>query len=252
MATYAVGDIHGNLPALRDLLGQLQAELAADDTIVFLGDYIDRGPDSRGCVDALLAFEAEAACQVVFLLGNHEEWLLKTHHDFTSHSWLLAMDAFETIRSYSADAEVVLRVAAERAEESIYEEQVPLPYDVFFDQVPAAHLQFFERLRTCHRSPDCICAHAGVDPRVSSLEAQSQRALVWGVLTFPGQYQGPDIVVYGHHHNATLDGDGWPSPAVVGSTIGIDSIAHGVLTAVRLPDRRVFQSARHLVFESDH
>jgi serine/threonine protein phosphatase 1 len=248
MATFAVGDIHGNLPALRDLLDQLRPELAAGDTLVFLGDYVDRGPDSRGCVDALLAFERQVACTVVFLLGNHEEWLLDTYGDFTRHSWLLGMDAFDTIRSYSADAEVVLRAAIESADTEIYAGHVPLPYDAFFDQLPAAHLQFFIQLRSHHRSPDCVCAHAGVDPRLATLESQNRHALVWGVHSFPALYRGPEVVVYGHHNNATLDADGWPSPAVVGSTIGIDTIAHGVLTAVRLPDRRVFQSARHLVF----
>jgi serine/threonine protein phosphatase 1 len=251
MATFAVGDIHGNLPALRDLLGRLQPELGAGDTIVFLGDYIDRGPDSKGCVDALLAFERGAACEVVFLLGNHEEWLLKAHGDFTSHSWLLGMEAFDTIRSYSPEAEHALRKAAYVAEGQIYEPHLRLPYEVFFDEVPVPHLEFFKRLQAHHRSPDCVCAHAGVDPRIANLGSQTQRAFVWGVHTFPNQYQGLDIVVYGHHNNATLDTEGWPSPTVVGPTIGIDTIAHGVLTAVRLPDRRVFQSARHLVFEAD-
>ncbi|HEY6508851.1 MAG TPA: metallophosphoesterase [Vicinamibacterales bacterium] len=251
MATFAVGDIHGNLPALRDLLGQLQPELASGDTIVFLGDYIDRGPDSKRCVDALLAFAPQVACEVVFLLGNHEEWLLKTHRDFTSHSWLLGMEAFDTIRSYSADAEHVLRGAIERADTEIYNGRVPLPYDAFFDQVPAAHLQFFTQLRSHYRSPDCVCVHAGVDPRIATLESQPRHALVWGVPTFPARYRGREVVVYGHHNNATLDADEWPSPTVVGPTIGIDTIAHGVLTAIRLPDRRVWQSARHLAFEAE-
>jgi hypothetical protein len=51
-------------------------------------------------------------------------------------------------------------------------------------------------------------------------------------------------VVYGHHNNATLNGNGWPTPTILGRTIGIDTISHGVLTAVRLPDQKVFQSAR--------
>jgi hypothetical protein len=50
--------------------------------------------------------------------------------------------------------------------------------------------------------------------------------------------------VYGHRNNAVVSADGWPSPAILGRTIGIDTISHGVLTAVRLPDGRVFQSAR--------
>jgi serine/threonine protein phosphatase 1 len=54
--TVAVGDVHGNLAALIDLLGQLGAELRERDVLVFLGDYIDRGPDTRGCIDAILEF----------------------------------------------------------------------------------------------------------------------------------------------------------------------------------------------------
>ena len=56
MATIAVGDIHGYLGPLRDLLARLRAEVTQDDTVVFLGDYIDRGPDSKGCIDAIRAF----------------------------------------------------------------------------------------------------------------------------------------------------------------------------------------------------
>ena len=66
-----------------------------------------------------------------------------------------------------------------------------------------------------------------------------------------GGYEGAEIVVYGHHNNATVTAGGLPQPAVLGRTIGIDTIAHGVLTAIRLPDRRLFQSARHEFSRSD-
>ena len=59
MATIAVGDIHGNRLALDDILTQIRGEVTEDDTVVFLGDYIDRGPDTKGCVEALLGFQAE-------------------------------------------------------------------------------------------------------------------------------------------------------------------------------------------------
>lgn len=59
MATIAIGDVHGNRAALDDLLARLEGELDVDDTVVFLGDYIDRGPDSKGCIDSiLLPYEA--------------------------------------------------------------------------------------------------------------------------------------------------------------------------------------------------
>src|SRR5438046_10695213 len=56
MATIAIGDIHGNLPALDDLVDQVAPDLSAADTVVFLGDYIDRGPASKDCVDRILDF----------------------------------------------------------------------------------------------------------------------------------------------------------------------------------------------------
>src|SRR3954469_16939939 len=101
MATIAIGDIHGNLNALEDVLAQLRREARRDDTVVFLGDYIDRGPESKGCVDAVIGFQRDVDAQIVCLLGNHEDWLLRTLRDHRCHSWLLGMDALDTIRSYS-------------------------------------------------------------------------------------------------------------------------------------------------------
>jgi diadenosine tetraphosphatase ApaH/serine/threonine PP2A family protein phosphatase len=74
---------------------------------------------------------------------------------------------------------------------------------------------------------------------------------MWGAGSFPHGYDGAEVVVYGHRNNAALNADGWPAPMIVGRTIGVDTISHGVLTAVRLPDQRVFQSARYEVLGSD-
>ena len=245
MATIAIGDIHGNLLALDDLLGQLREDLQPGDTLVFLGDYIDRGADSKGCIDAILKFRDDTEAEVIPLMGNHEEWLLETLHDHHRHSWLLGMEAFDTIRSYSMEAERILREAKAHESAAVYLNRVPLPYEAFFNAVPDNHLAFLQNLRVFHKSVDCICTHGGLDPRVSELRKQLSRDLIWGAGTFPDGYNGADVVVYGHHNNATLDDAGWPWPTVIGQTIGIDTVSHGVLTAFRLPDRRVFQSARY-------
>ena len=245
MSTIAVGDVHGNLLALNDVIGLLRDELQPSDTVVFLGDYIDRGPDSKGCVDAILNFRDEVDAEVVALMGNHEDWFLRTLHDHHRHSWLLGMEALDTIRSYSAHAETVLRDAMKRAGAALYLEEVSLPYDIFFESMPVEHLKFFESLRLHHRTADCVCSHGGLDPRVKDVQQQSRRDLIWGAGAFPHDYEGADIVVYGHHNNPALDDDGWPRPMCIGRTIGIDTISHGVLTAIRLPDRRLFQSARY-------
>jgi serine/threonine protein phosphatase 1 len=251
MATIAVGDIHGNRPALDDMLVQIRSEVAAGDTIVFLGDYIDRGPDTRGCVDAILGFQREVEAEVVCLLGNHEDWFLRTLRDYHCHSWLLGMEAFDTMQSYSVEAARTLREAKSHAGAGLYLGRGALPYEAFFDCVPQEHIRFLEGLRLYHQTADCVCTHGGLDPRVARVQDQAREALVWGAGSFPNGYEGAEVVVYGHRNNAALNADGWPAPMIVGRTIGVDTISHGVLTAVRLPDQRVFQSARYKVPGSD-
>ena len=116
MATIAIGDVHGELEPLTDVLAQIEGDLCSDDTVVFLGDYIDRGPRSMECIERILEFSAATPSKVVTLLGNHEEWLLRTLDDPTSHSWLLGMDGLTTIESYSPDAAAAVREAVEGAE----------------------------------------------------------------------------------------------------------------------------------------
>jgi serine/threonine protein phosphatase 1 len=245
MASIAIGDIHGNVAALDDLLAQLEPTLTSQDTIVFLGDYIDRGTHSSQVVDRILHLRHESKATVVALKGNHEHWLLKTMADYTKHSWLLATEAYSTIRSYSAAAADALHAAALTIDrDALYGGLAPLPYDRFFDALPPAHVSFFRELLLFHQTADGTFVHAGVDVEIQSLEKQSPFALLMGTFTFPDRYAGPSVVVYGHHDNADVR-NGWPHPRVAPWTIGIDTISHGVLTAVRLPDRTIYQSAKY-------
>jgi serine/threonine protein phosphatase 1 len=152
MATIAVGDVHGNLEALDDLLRQLRSVVSGADVVVFLGDYIDRGPNSKECVDAILALQHDIAAEVVCLCGNHEDWFLRTRRDYHQHSWLLGMEAFDTIRSYSPGAARALRQAASNAGAELYLSRCALPYEAFFECVPQAHIDFFESLRSYYQS----------------------------------------------------------------------------------------------------
>jgi serine/threonine protein phosphatase 1 len=250
MATIAVGDIHGNLAALTDILDQIRPAAGSGDTVVFLGDYIDRGPDSKACIEAILRLKRESQAEVVCLMGNHEDWLLETMRDHRRHSWLLGMEGLDTVESYSVAAARTLREAATKAGPELLN-HCALPYEDFFASVPPEHVEFFKTLRLFHRNADCLCSHGGLDPRVVEVEKQSRHGWLWGVDEFPDQYRGAETVVYGHWNNALETDDGWPAPIVVGRTIGIDTIAHGVLTAIRLPDRTVFQSARFPIASSN-
>ena len=245
MATIAIGDVHGNLCALDDLLAKLVPTLARNDVLVFLGDYIDRGPDTRGCVERILCLREDTACEIVTLLGNHEQWMLRTLSDPASHSWILGMEAFETIASYSADAAAYLRAEVENAGPRLFMEKVRLRYEAFFDRMPAHHLAFFRQLKPFHQTDDVVCVHGGVDLLGAAPNLKDMDLLVWGPAGFPDEYRGPRSVVYGHWNNPVLDHTGWPSPRVLSNgTFGIDTISKGILTAMRFPDGKVFQSSR--------
>jgi serine/threonine protein phosphatase 1 len=217
---------------------------------VCLGDYIDSGPDSRGCIDALLSFRRASPATVVCLRGNHEDWFLRTQADYSRHSWLLGMEGLGTVRSYSVEAEQALRQAAVEAGPQLFLGRCRLPYDRFFDAVPESHLAFFAALALYFEGPDCICTHAGLDPHADTMAEQSPSCFIWGHDAFPAEYRGVRPVVYGHCDNADIDPHGWPRPRLNDHAIGIDTISHGVLTAIRLTDRRVFQSGRHLASDS--
>lgn len=251
MSTIAIGDIHGNLPALDDLLGQIRGEVGDVDTVVFLGDYIDRGLNTKECVEAILSFQRDTKAAVICLCGNHEDWFLRTLTDPCSHSWLLGMEALDTIRSYSPDAAQALREAASKAGLALMISRPALPYEMFFNAMPQTHLRFFRGLVPYHQSVDCLCVHGGVNPRVSRIQDQPREAMIWGGGGFPEQYEGADTVVYGHRNNADVDADGWPKPKIIGRTVGLDTISHGVLTAMRFPDQHLFQSARYKARELD-
>lgn len=245
MALFAVGDVHGNIRALEDLLERIQRELSIGDTLVFLGDYIDRGPDVRKCVDRIIDLKGTSAFSVITLLGNHEDWMLKSYRDHFVHSWILGMEAFETIGSYSTKAVEVLRRAIKMAGSNLYLGKCELPYEAFFATVPQAHLQFFENLERYYQSDGVLCVHGGLDLAIKELDGQPPDAFLWGCRAFPDKYARDEHIVYGHRNNAILDKTKWPHPNVqTNHTYGIDTIAHGVLTAIRFPGGDVFQSGR--------
>jgi calcineurin-like phosphoesterase family protein len=245
MATFAIGDVHGNYRALADLVSQIERVASPEDTIVFLGDYIDRGRQSKDCIERILSLSKSSAARVIALMGNHEEWLLQTADDYSRHSWVF-MGAFPTIESYSRAAAAAIHDEIMRLGPRLILEKVRLPYEGFFQAMPAEHLRFFRDLKTFHRTPDAVCAHAGLDPAMGPVEVRETRSLIWGAEDFPEAYRGEDYMLYGHADNPYIDRDGWPHPRIQGRTYGLDTISRGVLTAVRLPGGTVYQSARYI------
>ncbi|MFL6725917.1 MAG: metallophosphoesterase [Sphingomicrobium sp.] len=187
---YVVGDVHGRLDLLEDLLAKIHAELqhrpAAKTLLVFVGDLIDRGPSSAQVIERLRTYR-RSGIKPVFLLGNHEEVLLRILQGdsqlITKWRWF---GGSECLQSYGVDP---AQLAGLREEESLA---------VVRDAVPAAHVEFLESFVDSCRFGDYLFVHAGIRPGVD-LEQQRQSDLRW--IREPFLMDDTDhgfIVVHGH------------------------------------------------------
>jgi serine/threonine protein phosphatase 1 len=218
-----VGDIHGRLDLLQCLLEVIQrdAEASRADwrTVVFLGDYVDRGPDSRGVVERLIG-DLPQGFDAHFLKGNHEAILL----DFLAEPWRLdhwlQNGGEETMRSYGVDTEGLAHLGAPPAAWR----------DAFAEFLPEAHLRFFRNLQLSVSFGDYLFVHAGIRPGVP-LGAQSEADLVWIRAPFLNHAEPfGKIVVHGHTPGQ--------EPVTRSNRVGIDTgaVFTGRLTALRLED----------------
>jgi serine/threonine protein phosphatase 1 len=193
LAIYAIGDIHGRLDLLTDLLAQVAADAArhpADQRrqLIFLGDYIDRGTESRGVVDALLDLSWPGFTHT-FLMGNHEEAMLEFLDEQTDGAGWLTYGGLETLISYGVALRRLPRDAASAAEMR----------GALRAAVPPRHIDFMRRCALSHVEGDYVFVHAGVRPG-RSLEQQNRQDLLWireEFLRAPAVLPGK-VVVHGH------------------------------------------------------
>lgn len=220
MRVYAIGDIHGCLDPLERLLEKIDDDLAGHEGeahLVFLGDYVDRGPDSRGVIERLVAGPLPGS-HAVFLMGNHEQKmveLLDRSADKGDASAWLAFGGDATMASYGVEPSDLL--AANRPIE-----------DVLSDIVPGPHRDFLVGLDNHHRIGDYLFVHAGIRPGVA-LEEQSARDKMWIRAPFLESKDDHGVHVV-HGHTPTKGPDRRPNRT------GIDTgcCYGGDLTAIRL------------------
>ena len=227
---YAVGDIHGRLDLLERLHDLITADAAglaaARKVLVYLGDYVDRGPESRAVVDLLIEAPLEGL-EPVHLLGNHEAFLLTFLADPDEVRVWFMNGGDATLRSYGVDP------WAEPGPEG----RPATLHAAFVDALPEAHRAFYSSLQLSHEEGDYLFVHAGVRPGIP-LDAQDPEDLIWirGEFLESGADHGK-IVVHGH----TPMGE----PQVCANRIGIDTGAcyGGHLTALVLhgTERRFLQ-----------
>jgi len=215
---YAVGDIHGRLDLLREIDGRIRddaaAAQAARNAVIYLGDYIDRGDQSREVVDWLID-NPLPGFERILLLGNHEESLLQFLTDVQIGPAWLAYGGGATLLSYGVKPPATDREFV-RAQEELR------------GKLPARHLAFMRGLSLCHVEGDYYFVHAGIRPGVP-LDAQRQEDMLWIRDEFLSSRQDfGKIVVHGHTITET--------PEIRRNRIGIDTgaFASGTLTSLVL------------------
>lgn len=186
---YAIGDIHGRLDLLKILFHRISADLAIRPTVrpifVFLGDYIDRGPSSRGTIDGLI--ELGRSQEAVFLKGNHEALALRCLTDRSLFDQWLRLGGLETLISYGISRTLLGQP------KKIVEIQA-----AFHEALPKQHFRFFRDFLTSYVCGDFYFVHAGVKPNVS-LATQKEADLLWIRDEFLSSTEDfGKIIVHGH------------------------------------------------------
>jgi len=224
---YAIGDIHGRADLLLDVLGRIRTRETARGgqekaCVIFLGDYVDRGPQSRQVIEHIIAFSCEGLSDVVTLKGNHEEMMLKfLVGDSVGSEWI-KLGGAATLRSYG------VQPPHPEAPQAEFEAARKL----FVQAVSPEHVAFLEGLQLWVERGDYVFVHAGVKPDVPIAD-QHERDLLWIRGEF-GRCERPSskVVVYGHTPSSKPKLERWK--------IGLDTGAYmsGRLTALRLEDAR--------------
>jgi serine/threonine protein phosphatase 1 len=222
MLVYAVGDIHGRLDLLREIVARIEedyrerSEGAGAPTVIFLGDYVDRGPESKQVIDFLLK-DLPDRWDCRFLKGNHEDALLTFLRDPKFGTAWIDYGGLPTLASYGV-APVRRGAKIEWASTAGALEAA----------LPRSHVDFLARLPLYQSVGDYLFVHAGIRPGIP-LEYQSEKDMLWIREEFiSARRNWTCTVVYGHTPSAEVAlGDG---------RIGIDTGAHatGKLTAIGL------------------
>lgn len=222
MRLYAIGDVHGRADLLGRMLALIEGEIVRDRPgdwrVVYLGDYIDRGPDSASAID-MIARHVAANPRHVALLGNHDKVLAEFLADAATWRQFAGFEGETTARSYGVEIDYSGDAAIRRSR------------DALLAVVPREHVAFLNDLKLSAGFGDFFFCHAGIRPGVP-LDAQDPHDLIWIRREFhdyPGLH--PRLIVHGHtpHHE----------PEIRVNRVNLDTyaFASGRLTALAIEGR---------------
>ena len=227
---YAIGDIHGRRDLLARMHGAIRDDAAGSvahvKTVIYVGDYVDRGDDSRGVIDLLLDAPLEGF-RAVHLMGNHEDFMLRLLEDPSIAPLWIANGGDATLYSYGVD----WREAYGAGDLEAISKGLRAA-------LPERHLEFLRSLALSHEEGDYLFVHAGIRPG-RELAEQTPDDLMWIRDEFlRSEADHGKVVVHGHSIS--------PEPELRDNRIGIDTgaFATGRLTCLVLEgtERRILQT----------
>lgn len=233
MRVYAIGDIHGCLDELTSLLTRIKKDLAArpikNHRLIFLGDYVDRGPQSKAVIDLLIEIKNSDE-PATFLRGNHDERLITAHSDIKPEALpgFVRYGGLKTLASYGFGDKVF----------KLLRQDAPKPKDLkkfskkLLTRLGDRQIRFLDELELNTHQDDYFFCHAGVDPK-RRLDDQDPHDLVW--IREPFLSWGKPlakVVVHGHTVR--------PAPESLKHRINVDTgcVYGRALTAVVLEGRK--------------
>lgn len=244
--TIAIGDVHGDLAALERLLARLPL-LLPEDTLLFVGDFLDRGPEPAGVVRRVRALPGETGARVVFLRGNHEDaWLKACREGAPEFVLPRGNGCFTTYRAYTGGP------VPGTGDDPTADELRAMATGAF---LPADVVSWMAGLPFFHEDEHAIYVHAGVPSDgtrwLHPSELSDPRPLLWQrSQAFYRGYSGKRVV-FGHTpvrrlpHEVSAHTPEDPLDVFLGPClVGLDTGAGmgGFLSAVELPSLKVFDS----------
>lgn len=180
--TYVIADLHGRFDLLQMALERIDAhrQSVLDKTVIFTGDYVDRGPQSRQIIERLMAGPVDPATRWVCLKGNHEDMMVVSIDTGLDLRWWLGNGGGATLMSYGLKQGDVADTGV----------------------VPKTHLDWLRALPLYHEDPHRVYVHAGVSSALP-LDAHESDFILWTLYADddPGGYRGKHVV-HGHHQHA--------------------------------------------------
>ena len=195
MNIFSIGDIHGcskELISLQKKILNAKGFKKDNDLLIYIGDYIDRGPHSKTVIDQVIKLQKENI-KSIFLMGNHEEVMIDfLFNKINNLSYWLQLGADQTFKSYDIEITDFIK-------DGLEDEKIEKLRNYFLNQLTEEHIFFLKNLKLSYTVGKYLFVHAGINPEKSILE-QNKRDLLWSRSDefFDKNFKSEKIIIHGH------------------------------------------------------